>query len=388
MCVKSLLDTDLYKFTTSYAYMKMFPDAEGTFEFNDRKGIKYDDRFIEMLRTELQNLGSLRLQRFELDYVTSDIRFIPRFYWEWLSGFSFNPNKINACLDKQNHLQISVTDKLYKVTLYEVPILAIVSQITNEWRGNKVDWDKFKEDLDDKIFISNSNRLPFSEFGTRRRFNFYVQDTVCERLVKTSQYCNGTSNVFFAMRHGLKPIGTHPHEWFMFHGAQFGYKQANYLALENWVNVYDGDLGIALSDTYTSDVFLKNFSRKHAKLFDGVRHDSGDPYKFTDKVISRYKELGIDPITKTIIFSDGLDFFKFRSIFGYCKNKIKAAAGIGTNLTNDCGHEACNIVMKLTKCRMNERQPWCDCIKLSDVSGKHMGNPKEIEICKYQCNIN
>ena len=105
-----------------------------------------------------------------------------------------------------------------------------------------------------------------------------------------------------AMRFDMKVIGTHPHEWFMFHGAEFGYKRANYLALENWVNVYDGDLGIALSDTYTTDVFLKNFSRKHAKLFDGVRHDSGDPYKFVNKVINRYKELGIDPTTKTIIF--------------------------------------------------------------------------------------
>jgi nicotinate phosphoribosyltransferase len=173
----------------------------------------------------------------------------------------------------------------------------------------------------------------------------------------------------------------------MFHGAEFGYKRANYLALENWVNVYDGDLGIALSDTYTTDVFLKNFSRKHAKLFDGVRHDSGDPYKFVNKVIDRYKELGINPTTKTIIFSNALDFDTYKDIALYCNNRINCAAGIGTNLTNDCGFKPSNIVMKLTKCRMNSNQPWYNCIKLSDDVGKHMGYDKEIEICKYECGI-
>jgi nicotinate phosphoribosyltransferase len=182
-------------------------------------------------------------------------------------------------------------------------------------------------------------------------------------------------------------MGTHPHEWFMFHGAEFGYKRANYLALENWVNVYDGDLGIALSDTYTTDVFLKNFSRKHAKLFDGVRHDSGDPYKFVMKVINRYKELGIDPTTKTIVFSNALDFPTYYDIAEYCRGRIRCSAGIGTNLTNDCGFKASNIVMKLAKCRMNPRQPWFDTIKLSDDEGKHMGPEREVEICKHECSI-
>jgi nicotinate phosphoribosyltransferase len=190
-----------------------------------------------------------------------------------------------------------------------------------------------------------------------------------------------------AMKHGMKVIGTHPHEWFMFHGAQFGYKQANYLALENWVNVYDGDLGIALSDTYTTEAFLKNFSRKHAKLFDGVRHDSGDPYLFTLNVIKRYKELGIDPTTKTIVFSNALDFETYREISEYCRGRIRCAAGIGTNLTNDCGYKPSNIVMKLTKCRMNARQPWYNCIKLSDDKGKHMGDMNDVRACYYELGI-
>ena len=179
----------------------------------------------------------------------------------------------------------------------------------------------------------------------------------------------------------MKPMGTHPHEWFMFHGAMYGYKQANYMALENWVNVYDGDLGIALTDTYTSDVFIKNFSRKQAKLFDGVRQDSGDEYEFVNKMIARYKELGIDPSTKTIIFSNALDFEKAEDIALYCMTRIKASFGIGTNLTNDTEHKPSNIVMKLTSCQMNANQPVYDCVKLSDDLGKHTGSEKEVEIC-------
>ena len=387
MIIKSILDTDLYKFTTSYAYMKLYPDAEGTFEFCDRDKTKYDTKFLELLEHEFINLSIHQLLNNEFDFVVNNIRFIPRVYWEWLKGFKFDLSKIKFSLDDNNHLYISVTDKLYKSTLYETPILAIVSEIRNKWLNHQADMNEVKNRLMYKIDVSNTHSLKFSEFGMRRRFSYEVQNKVCEILRDCASFCIGTSNVYMAMCHNMNVIGTHPHEWFMFHGAQYGYKQANYLALENWVNVYDGDLGIALSDTYTTDVFLKNFSRKHAKLFDGVRHDSGDPYVFIDKVIKRYKELGIDPLTKTIIFSNALDFETYKNIAKYCEGKIKYSAGIGTNLTNDCGFKPSNIVMKLTKCRINQRQPWFTTIKLSDDEGKHMGNPKEIEICKYECSI-
>ena len=181
----------------------------------------------------------------------------------------------------------------------------------------------------------------------------------------------------------MKPIGTHPHEWFMFHGAQYGYKNANHIALENWVDVYQGDLGIALSDTYTSDVFFNNFSLKQAKLFDGVRQDSGDEYEFIGKALAFYRDRGIDPMSKTIIFSNALDFPKAKDINEFCKGKIKASFGIGTNLTNDCGITPENIVMKMSRCRMNAKQKWCDCIKISDDLGKHMGDEEEY---KKACN--
>ena len=387
MYVKSILDTDLYKFTTSYAYMKLFPDAEGTFTFCDRANTVYDEKFIELVKIELAHLSMLKLTDEEFKFVCENIRFIPQCYWEWLNNFNFDFNKIKIELNHENHLNIEVTDKLYKVTLYETPILAIVSEARNKWLGYSANLEFVKQKLEQKIQLSNEHQLKFSEFGMRRRFSYDIQDLVCKTLKEKAMYCTGTSNVHMAMRHNMKVMGTHPHEWFMFHGAQYGYKQANYMALENWINVYDGDLGIALSDTYTTEVFLKNFSRKHAKLFDGVRHDSGDPYKFVMNVIKRYKELGIDPTTKTIIFSNALDFETYKDITEYCKGRIRCAAGIGTNLTNDCGFKPSNIVMKLSRCRMNSNQPWYTTIKLSDDEGKHMGFEDEIGNCLYELGL-
>ena len=248
--------------------------------------------------------------------------------------------------------------------------------------------------LKKKVDLANENGMLFSEFGTRRRLNYDVQDKVCAYLKEHSKTCVGTSNVHFAMKYGMKPIGTHPHEWFMFHGAQYGYKAANYMALENWVDIYDGDLGIALSDTYTSDVFFRSFSLKQAKLFDGVRQDSGDEYKFTDKTIDFYKGRGIDYHSKTIVFSNALDFPKALKILKYCREKgIKCSFGIGTNLTCDVyapdgtKYDAENIVMKMSRCRMNSKQPWYLTIKISDDLGKHMGDPREIEIAKYELHL-
>ena len=266
-------------------------------------------------------------------------------------------------------------------------MLAIISEIKNRLFNQTPDMSNVIAKLEGKVKLSNDNALPFSEFGTRRRFSFAVHESVVAYLKEHSKYCTGTSNCYLAMKYDMKPMGTHPHEWFMFHGAQFGYKHANYMALENWVNVYDGDLGTALSDTYTSESFLSNFSRKQAKLFDGVRCDSGDELDFIDRLISRYKDLSIDPTTKTIIFSNALDFEKALSIYRYCNGKIRCSFGIGTNITNDTGYKPSNIVMKLSKCKMNNNQEWRECIKLSDDMGKHMGSITEVEACLHELRI-
>ena len=387
MVIKTILDTDLYKFTTSYAYIKLFPYAVGTFSFKDRDETEYTEGFLNALRNEIQNLKLVALTEEELEYMCSHCRFLPRVYWEWLSSFRFDPQIIEVYLDENRHLHMEVTDYLYKVTLYEVPLLAIISEIKNQFLNRIPDKNSILEKLEGKIALSNNHGMLFSEFGTRRRFSFEVHDIVVAYLKEHARFCTGTSNCYFAMKYDMKPMGTHPHEWFMFHGAQFGYKHANYMALENWVNVYDGDLGTALSDTYTSDSFLSNFSRKQAKLFDGVRCDSGDEFEFIERLIARYKELGIDPTTKTIIFSNALDFEKALSIYEYCKGKIRCSFGIGTNLTNDTGYQPSNIVMKLSRCKMNLNQEWRECVKLSDDMGKHMGSISEVEACLHELRI-
>ena len=387
MVIKTILDTDLYKFTTSYAYIKLFPYAVGTFSFKDRDETEYTEGFLNALRNEIQNLKLVALTEEELEYMCSHCRFLPRVYWEWLSSFRFDPQKIEVYLDENRHLHMEVADYLYKVTVYEVPLLAIISEIKNQFLNRIPDKHSILEKLEGKIALSNNHGMLFSEFGTRRRFSFEVHDIVVAYLKEHARFCTGTSNCYFAMKYDMKPMGTHPHEWFMFHGAQFGYKHANYMALENWVNVYDGDLGTALSDTYTSDSFLSNFSRKQAKLFDGVRCDSGDEFEFIERLIARYKELGIDPTTKTIIFSNALDFEKALSIYEYCKGKIRCSFGIGTNLTNDTGYQPSNIVMKLSRCKMNLNQEWRECVKLSDDMGKHMGSISEVEACLHELRI-
>lgn len=387
MVIKTILDTDLYKFTTSYAYIKLFPYAMGTFSFKDRDETEYTEGFLEALKNEIYNLSLVALTEEELEYMSAHCRFLPRVYWEWLSSFRFNPDKIKVYLDEKYHLHLEVTDYLYKVTLYEVPLLAIVSEMRNQFFNRIPNRQQILDRLAGKVELSNANGMPFSEFGTRRRFSFAVQDIVVAYLKEHATYCTGTSNCYLAMKYDMLPMGTHPHEWFMFHGAQFGYKHANYMALENWVNVYDGDLGTALSDTYTSDSFLSNFSRKQAKLFDGVRCDSGNEFEFIDRLVERYKELGIDPTTKTIIFSNALDFEKALSLYEYCKGKIRCSFGIGTNLTNDTGYKPSNIVMKLSRCKMNVNQEWRECVKLSDDMGKHMGSNAEVKACLYELRI-
>lgn len=389
--VQSILDTDLYKFSTSNAYFQLFPLAEGTFTFNDRAREVYDAEFLGELKSALAAMSELSLTGEEFDYVTSRIKYISRNYWEWLRGFRFEADKIDCRLDEEGHLKIDVTDLLYKVTLYEVPILATVAELRNRRLGVKVDMEKAMGLLDAKIAIANENALGFSEFGTRRRFSSALHEAVVARLKQCCpKFCAGTSNVMFAKKYNLIPVGTFPHEWMMFHSGVFGFKRANYLGLEDWIKVYDGALGTALIDTFTTASFLHTLTLKQAKLLDGFRQDSGDEKVIGDMIIARLEEFGIDPRTKLLVFSNALDFPKYRDVAAYFKGRIKVSAGIGTNLTCDPGipgYKAANIVMKLSRCRMSAKDPWEPVIKISDDLGKHMGDDFEFRIASHELHL-
>lgn len=388
--ILSILDTDLYKFSTSNAYFQLYPLAEGTFKFNDRAAEVYDGAFLEAFKKELRGLEALSLTEEEFAYVTGRIRYIHRNYWEWLRGFRFEADKIQASLDAEGHLQIEVTDLLYKVTLYEVPLLAIVAELRNRFKGVELDKEKALALLDSKLEFANANGLVFSEFGTRRRFSADLHDSIVAHLKDRCKVCSGTSNVYFAMKYGLTPIGTFPHEWVMFHSGVFGYKRANYLSLEDWITVYDGALGTALIDTFTTGSFLRTLTMKQAKLLDGFRHDSGDERAVGDAIIARLEEFGIDPRTKIIVFSNALNFPKYKEVMDYFRGRVKVSAGIGTNITCDPGiegYKAANIVMKLSRCRMSAKDPWEKVIKISDDTGKHMGEDREFEIAKHELHL-
>lgn len=390
MILNSILENDLYKFTMSYYYQTHYPNASGTFTFHDRNNTKYTEEFVYLLKEEFSHLSSLFLQKSEFDWAVKTINYIPQYWWEWFKSFRFEPEKINVYLDENQYLHIEVTDLMYKVTFYEIPILAIVSELYHKYNkdGYETKFELLEAVMDgliEKTKITENHNLFFADFGMRRRFSALTESVIVNFLSKHCKTFVGTSTVYLAKLLNIKPIGTCAHEILMFEAAISTPKEANYRVMENWVKCYDGNLGTMLTDTYGVDVFLKNFSMKLAKLYDGVRHDSGDPFVFVDKIIAKYKSYGIDPMSKTIIFSDGLDFQKAAEIKEYCAGKIKASFGIGTNLTCDIpGVKPMNIVMKLKSCRINDRQPVHGCVKLSDVTTKAIGNPEDIENYKYQ----
>lgn len=393
MIIRSILENDLYKFSMSYYYQVHYPNAWGTFTFHDRNNTEYSEVLVEALKAEFANLATLSLQPLEFEWAVKTIHYIPRCFWEWLGQFRFEPEKINAWLDDEHHLHIEVADAMYKATFYEIPILAIVSELYHRHIG---DGYQSREELAEvmtpqmaqKVAIAAEHNLYFADFGMRRRFSTHSEELVIEYMKAHCPTFTGTSTVALAMKYNLRPIGTMAHECFMFQAAVHTPKEANYEVMERWVDVYDGNLGTVLTDTYTVDTFLRNFSMKLAKLYDGVRHDSGDPKEFGDRIIEKYESYGIDPLSKTIVFSDELDFAAAADIKEYFAGRIKVTFGIGTNLTCDiAGIKPMNIVMKLKECRINERQPIYGCVKLSDVPGKAIGTEADIANYKYQLGI-
>ncbi len=385
--ITSLLDNDLYKFTMQNAVIKKFPRSKVRFQFINRGKTKFPDGFAEELRRNVQKMENLRITPEEKTFLSDVCYFLDPTYIDFINGYIYDPSEVGI-IQADGDLQVSVEGYWFRTILWEVPLMSMISELYFKMTGEEIHSDeKIAETVRAKANRYKLNALSFAEFGTRRRYSHKIQDIVVREL---SNYGKpsfiGTSNVYFAMKYNTTPIGTHAHEWFMFHAAKYGFKMANILALEHWVDVYRGNLGIALSDTFTTDVFFRSFDRMFAKLFDGVRHDSGDPFIFTEKTIKHYKNFGIDPKTKSIVFSDGLDPDKVEKITHFCRNRIGYSFGIGTNFTNDVGVKPLNIVIKITQAKPDGRN-WVPTIKLSDEPGKHTGDPKVIAICKEYLDI-
>ena len=347
MIIQHFTDNDLYKFTMQYGVVSLFPSDVVRYRFTNRGGDQFPEGFAQALKEEVDSMANLKLTKEEHKFLQEKCYYLPQAYLDFIAGYRFDPNEVKISQEDGN-LEVIIEGLWYRTILWEVPLMAIISELFFKMTGAKP-YDKAKRTqiADDKMKIYSGLGLKIADFGTRRRYSFENQDDIVATLNKYAPNTFvGTSNVYLAMKYNTTPIGTHAHEWFMFHAAKFGYKIANKLALENWVNVYRGDLGIALSDTFTTEVFFRDFDTLYAKLFDGVRHDSGSPLEFADKTIEHYKKLRINPLSKTIVFSDALNPDMVKQIVEYCKGRIGMSFGIGTNFTNDVGVKPLNMVIK------------------------------------------
>lgn len=380
--LSSLLDNDFYKFTMQHAVIQLFPNARARYRFINRGHHRFPTGFASILRRAIDTLADLKLHPEESRFLRDNCPYLAPTYLDFLAGFRYDPAEVTI-QQTGTDLEIKIEGYWYRTILWEVPIIAIVSELYYRVSGlQRLPDDQVTAIVRDKMTYYKGLGVKIAEFGTRRRHSHAVHRLVVATLKAYGEdNFTGTSNVALAREFGVKPIGTHAHEWFMFHAARYGFKLSNTLALEHWVDIYRGDLGIALSDTYTTGVFFASFDKKFSKLFDGIRHDSGDPLAFARQAIRHYEAFHIDPLSKTIIFSDGLDPQKVAHIAAFCRGKIGMSFGIGTNFTNDVGLEPLNIVIKMVEARP-EGEHWERVVKLSDEPGKYTGDPDMIRLAK------
>lgn len=385
MIIKYFTDNDLYKFTTMYAIQKLYPWARVKYKFIDRAETRFPDGFADKLKQEIKSMSNLALSAEEEAFIRKRCYYFDPVFIDFLKGYRFNADEVTINQDG-GKLDIQVEGYWFRTVLWEVPIMAIISELYFKMTGQVP--ENVESKAEQKARELANMKAVFSEFGTRRRFSFDVHERVLFSLQEHSKgFLSGTSNVYLAMKYKLTPIGTHPHEWFMYHAAHFGYRSANYQALRAWANVYNGALGIALTDTFTTDNFFESFELKYAKLFDGLRWDSGDPILFTEKAIRFYEKNRIDVQSKTIVYSDSLNLETVKQIKTFVGGKVKDVYGIGTYFTNDVGVKPLNMVIKLTHAADNPNKAYIPTIKLSDVPGKNTGDSKEISLCKTALNL-
>lgn len=377
--IHSLLDTDLYKFTMLQVVLHKFPQTHSVYHFRCRN---LEDTvypltdILDDLNEQLDYLCQLKFKEDELLYLRS-LRFIKSDFVDYLELFQLKRRFIKASIDSEGRLDIWVEGPMVQAMMFEIFVLAIVNELYfRRIRSDEV-LAEGERRLQAKMVLLNQyqqeqqpNDPPFlvSDFGTRRRYSYDWQKHVIEAFHQAAPYIfRGTSNVFIAKELGLTPIGTMAHEFLQaFQALDVRLRDFQKAALETWVQEYRGDLGIALTDVVGMDAFLRDFDLYFAKLFDGLRHDSGDPYEWGDKAYAHYKKLKVDSKSKMLTFSDGLNLEKAWNLHQYFKDRFQVSFGIGTNLTNDMGQTPLNIVLKLVECNGQS------VAKISDSPGKTM----------------
>ena len=374
--VNSLLDTDLYKFNMDQVIFHKHTDLSGEYYFRCRnEGVVFTREMFDEINAQIDHLCSLSFRKEELDYLRS-IRFIRNDYVEFLRLWHPIRDYVETSLSEDGQLGIVVRGPLFSAMQFEIFLLEIVNEVYFRMKYDYAELRKSAEArLDEKIrdFRTGKYTFSFAEFGCRRRLSREWQDVVVRRLAAETGCCVGTSDVYLAMKYNLTPIGTYAHEFVqMYQGIDsIPLAYTNHYALEDWYDEYRGDNGTALTDTITTDLFLLDFNRAMVNNFTGVRHDSGDPFEWGEKMIAHYQKYGVDPRTKLLLFSDGLDFTRAQKLYEYFRDRVRVSFGIGTFCSNDTFAEPLNIVIKLQT--VNGRAV----AKLSDAPGKAMCRDEE-----------
>ncbi len=378
-------DQDVYKFYMQYAVLRHYPEALVTYSLILRDTeIRFPDGFAAALRDQVAGFASLRCSGTMIECLFAKVPCFDRSYAGYLERYRFNPGEVTVG-QEGGALSVTIHGPWHSAILWEVPLLATISELYYSMTRIPDDTAVNTPRWEEKFRNFDAMKLAVIEFGTRRRKSKAVQEAVIDAFIRVAPAAiKGTSNVMFAMQFGIPVIGTQAHEWFMFHAARYGVENANATALDKWVDTYRGALGIALTDTYTTDDFFSHFNLFHSKLFDGLRQDSGDPVAFAGKAINHYLRQQIvlpnGMIPKTLVFSDSIDSLdKLARIEAATHQRIFTSYGIGTWLSNDIvlrdgsPVKPLNMVIKMTAASPDGRSPAVPCFKLTDSPEKQTG---------------
>jgi len=366
---------------------RQFDNAIAKYRYINRATEKsYKKGFAEQLMEQVNGMSSLKLSEEMYLYFKSQCPWIRETYLQWLRGYRFNPNQVNAWQEEDGQLKIEITGPWFETIYWEIPLLYIVTELSRP-RGEMSElWLDLISEKAERMSRAGVNWI---DFGTRRRASFGVQNLVC-RIMKEHGPgffggFRGTSNPYLAMTHGLKTHGTNAHELTMAMQAKYGLSMCNKATMDCWIAEFGGNLGIALTDTITTPVFLRDFGTMYARLYDGIRLDSGDPKVIGDMCIEHYKKIGIDPSSKLLVLSDSLNTDKAIDLHKYFYGRIMTTMGIGTHLTNDVGSKPPNHVIKLVE--IDFGHGFQSLIKLSDDVGKNLGDTQLVADAKKTLGI-